>query len=260
MDDQGEWIGALEAAHLLAPHVGGDRAAKKALTERLRDGAIQSRAAWMAMAIDVGRPYVMTPICFELNEGEPVPTVTRHQLHQHFKPTISHTRYGDGLAFSVNKVGVIGQAFWSGASKLDVKRWDWSQGFFLVSYDPRTWKQDAIPEALSEKFPMRMFVLGAEFSRADIHRIIGSADVMLPPVKSESRGRKLSERFPDWIAAVVSLQSEGRLEGLTATKLMVVVADYLAESGKFCPADATVRSAAHAIVEALNPPLAIRKR
>lgn len=255
MRNESEWVSALQAVHLLALKMGNDSKAKKAIVERLRDGAIDARAVWMAMAVDVGRPYVLRPISFEIEEGEKIPAISSRQMHEQARPITSMTRYGDGLAFMVNNADIFGGMLWKGATKPDMKRWDWAEGMFLVSYAAGTWKQPEIPQAISEKYPMRMFVLGTEFKRAHIEGIVGREASQEVAVKPETRGRKLSESFPDWVAAVVALHHEGELDGITETHLIRKVATYLAAKGIDHPTDTTVRATAKAVVKILNPPM-----
>ncbi len=57
-----EWIEPIDAVHLLAPKLGGDAAAKLAIAERLRDGAIKCTCVWMSEGLDIGPITSLRPV------------------------------------------------------------------------------------------------------------------------------------------------------------------------------------------------------
>lgn len=59
-NDRTEFISALDAVHLLSAHLGGDKLAKRAIIERLMDGAIRSTCWWWAHGIDYTRQLTVS--------------------------------------------------------------------------------------------------------------------------------------------------------------------------------------------------------
>tara|TARA_A100001391_G_scaffold205351_1_gene205277 strand:- start:1958 stop:2893 length:936 start_codon:yes stop_codon:yes gene_type:complete len=255
--DSSFWVTPLQAVHLLSPQLGGDKAAKKAIIERLLDSAVETRAAWFAFGVDLGEPYVPAVYTYELEDGEiPLVPPSSREMAALSKPKVSATRFGSGFALSVEKVDIIGGVFWGAAKKKDIKRWNWREGLLLVTLPAGSWADEAVPHSMSQKFDMRMFVLGAEFKKADIEKIVSFPSSPVTTVNTgaapEKRGRKLSDGWPDWVAEVVLMHHEGKLERLTATKLIATIDERLASAGKKAPGLTTVRTTANAVVAAIN--------
>lgn len=151
--DNDHWIDPLDAVHILSSRVGGDAVAKKAILERLKDCAIETTAKWFAMAVDVGRPYVDPVVSFEYEVSETQPRLSSSQYKELFferaMPTVSTSRFGDGLAFMADRGDSVGGALWAAVNKSDFKRWDWKHGLFLASRPAGTWMDKKIPRTVS---------------------------------------------------------------------------------------------------------------
>lgn len=225
------WMTALQAVQYLSPRIGSDIGAKAAIFERLKDCSIQARAAWFAMGIDVGVPYVEPRVKVTWREGDQPPTtdntfwLRRRQLEA--KPEISADRYGDGLAISVWESLSLGGAFWSAVTEDDLKRWKWYEGFCIAT-------QGSVGRSDGEtmrttNFPFRMFALGVEFARADISRI--APDVAHVGLQVGSRGRPLAPQAGDWFAELLLLHDAEGIENWTANRLVETLRDTMAEKG-----------------------------
>lgn len=242
----GEFVEALEAVHLLSPMLGGDRAAKRAIVERLQDGAIRSSCWWLAEGIDYGHPYLSPAITVEWDEGDAPPAFDAQAYKklrmEVTRPKVSSSEYGDGLATHVSPLGEahLALGFWTRVKKSDLRRWQWSEGFVLASEDR------------GHTFPIRSFALGVKFAKEDIMAILGSKLLAVPKDRQETRGRKRSDHWPTWIAEVIALHDDGDLMGLSATKLITEIEGRLLRKGKDYPSMETVRTTAAAIVDRIN--------
>lgn len=244
-DRKPEFITALDAVHLLSVQLGGDRRAKRAIIDRLMDGAIRSTCWWFAHGIDYGRPYLSPPIVFEWSEGEARPDPSPHELEalriEGTRPKVSNKACGDGIAFTVSPAGSprLELGFWSQVRKSDIRRWKWSEGFVIAT------------ERRSEA-QLRSFALGVKFAKEDILAIIGTPPNLPQQAGKSSRGRKLTELWPDWVAEVISLNYCGEIGDQTANRLVEIVADRLAKKGLDCPSKDTVYPTAKAIIRRIR--------
>lgn len=241
--EKGEWISAVDAVHLLAPRLGSDRKAKKALVERLKDSAVHATAWWIATAYDVGTPYVPQPV--EMPD-EPLSQADLQDLIvERSKPEISLKRCGPNKALTVDDGNVfIGGAFWNSATKEDQKQWDWSTGLFKCSYPNAEGLAGVGGKLHLESSPlarMRMYALGVHFHRPHVLRIIedSTSPIALPPEPS-NRGRKRSPFWPRWIAEVISLHHEEGIGSMNAHQLVEVIEERMAQTGYPVPSKKTV--------------------
>lgn len=140
------WVTALEAVHLLSPEIGGDKIAKERIAERLRDGALKSTMLWMAGGVDLGSLLPQRP-SLDLSPQD----LAKRALPENFAyfkrertiPELSETKFGAGFADFVtphtSKRASVGLAFWNFSNtetwERDQKRWNWSQGLFVVSQE-----------------------------------------------------------------------------------------------------------------------------
>ena len=258
-----DWIEALEAVHLIAQQVGGDKQAKKAITQRLIDGAIASRGWWFAQAVDDGGDLAV----LLLNHTKKISTATSplsaHELLEHrieaSKPIVSETTTGTRFARSVrgNHVPLF-PAFWSLVTKSAAKRWRWDIGLFLVE---RPGLRDVVPvgKALVPDFPrMIWYSLGVEFSKADILKIVSAESPAPGPaaqpdsMPARRRGRKRGDFWPDWIAEVVLLHHEEGIGTLGPSQLIDKIADRLMRKDKHEPAYNSVYETAERILHVLS--------
>lgn len=250
-----EWVSTLEAVHLIAPRVGGDKAAKKAIVERLRDCSIQARAWWVAQAIDIGRPYVEPVLSVEWNDGEQPPEMTSSDWQQmrrsKSKPVISQTRVGDAQAFDVRENPMLGCAFWRDMKKADLRRWDWTSGFCLASYPAGTVFTQCEIENY-QRWPIRMFALGVEFSKSDIKKIAARVEVQPQQLPFSARGRPPSSRTANWVAELVLLHSEEGIELLTASGVCQQISERLARQGLQELSPSSAQPIAKRVIEALR--------
>lgn len=196
-----EWIEPLDAVHWLAARIGGDVAAKTAIAERLRDGAVDCSHIWMSKGPDIGRVTSDRPKFAVLKSG-----VTP-------SPWVSPIRDGKNPA-------KIGNAFWlySDDWDADLKRWNWSTGLFVVSrYDTSIISVDGIPtEEFKSEVRSRMVASGVRLSRTDIERIAEGAGGQIEgkAQKVDSRGTgKRGRKGPrlkkfNYGPVLASLQSE----------------------------------------------------
>lgn len=169
------WIKAIEAVHLISRDIGGDRAAKAAIAERVWDRALKVSTEWLAMGADVG--------------GLPIK-----------RPTLSSTSFGTRYAEYVSsetqsdKPALLGHAFalHSSDHDADFKRWDWAYGLFVSTQAAAViTKSQKTP--LRAKLPHRIVVYGARFLRREILAIVGKSDdapVDAPKATSKAEGRK----------------------------------------------------------------------
>jgi hypothetical protein len=260
--DLGEWIGPLQAVHLLSPKIGGDSKAKAAIAERLKDNAVLATAWWMAEGVDVGLPYREPALIKEIRQGDEAPTWSVSEVQTLRQtgtmPTVSLTKAGDGMAFRIwdganDDRLILGGHFWGAVRKNDIERWDWANGFFITSCPPGEWKSAEVMNNLNEKFPRRTFALGVRFRRADIESMLGEPAFSAPPLKpvQSTRGAKQSESWPHWVAMLTVLIHEGETFS-SARSLVRKVADRLNDAGLPHPSDNTVYAAATAVVDALG--------
>lgn len=258
-----QYLSALEAVHFLAPRVGGDKAAKWAIIERLKDGAIEAKAWWFAHGIDIGQPYIMPTMTVEVIEGQAGPTADNWKQFriENSRPTVSEKKIGSGYAKTVKYLPknsksdlIIAQGFWSKMRDEDFESQDWSVGFFIIRFPSEEIFIDGKKKYL--RHPTRSFVLGVEFDQNDILKIAGVNDDMNDQArsiisrKSSNSGRKRSEKWPAWVAEVVVYLLDEPMN-LTANKLVDDVANRMAEKGLEGPGERTVFDTAAAIVDAL---------
>jgi hypothetical protein len=156
-----EWIEPLDAVHWLSSKLGSDCAAKSAIAERLRDGAIVCCHVWMSKGPDMG------PVS---NKRPKYPV--RGTEHS-FPPWVSPVQLGEGLA-------MLGGEFWSYSDDwdADLKRWDWRSGVFVASREEMTVVTvDGIPtRQMKSGLRTRMVVSGIRFNKEDIDKIVGGED------------------------------------------------------------------------------------
>ncbi len=256
-----EWIEPLEAVHLISPKLGGDRKAKKAIVDRLRDDAIRSTAWWLAIGADVGRPYAEPILVADIEDGDENPLWSAARINQirqaQTKPTASTTQVGDGMAVQVfdgvKNLLLLGRQFWKSARRQDLRRWDWADGFFLITRPAGDGPSGEVENGFGAKFPVRTFALGVRFCRADIERMLGEPANSAIPAQSppETRGAKQSQSWPNWVAALSVLVDDGQ-KFVSARALVRKVADRLDEDNLPHPSDNTVYAAAQAVFAALN--------
>lgn len=207
------WMAAIDAVHLIAPTVGGDEKAKKAIFERLIDGAIPARARWAAMGIDLGQPYVMSSLVLDGEDGSPSnPKDALQKLLEKTKPTVAQNRIGDGLAFSVNGSCKLPRGFWLHAKPRDLKRWDWANGFVIVKHDPGKWQSSECRIPNSDRFPMRSFAYGVEFEKAAVASILGERKTEALQSLHSKRGRPPSPKTAYWVAELILLFDDPNVE------------------------------------------------
>lgn len=253
--EKGEWIPAVDAVHLLAPRLGSDRKAKKALVERLKDSAVDATAWWIATGYDVGTPYVPQPVELPDDQSKPLAHADLHDLIvARSKPEISLKRCGPNKALTVDEGKVfIGGAFWNSATKEDQKQWDWSLGLFKCSYpsgEGLAGINGKPPSESSASVRIRMYALGVHFHRPHVLRIIeaSTSPIALTPEPS-NRGRKRSPFWPRWIAEVISLHHEEGIGSMNAHQLVQVIEERMALTGYPVPSKKTVHETA---METLN--------
>ena len=252
-----DWIKAIDAVHLLSKSSGGDKRSKKLILERLKDGGISATAWWVAHAVDVGRPYNRFPELGEYDINEKIPVVTPAEteaiLMEKTKPVESNSRYGDHLAFSVSSENIIlGGAFWRCIDLNDRVNCNWSDGFFLTKYSASKKTNPKDPWAKFHKYPTRMFALGVHFHKPDVIKMLDLHANIISEKKPSNAGRKMSEKWPFWVAEVVLYHHENGLSGLTATKLIDVISERSSIKGFSIPSANTVRPTVVKILEFLT--------
>ena len=235
----------LEAVHRIAPRVGGDRQAKRAIVERLRDCSIEARAWWIAQGADIGRPYVEPVLTIEYDESEPPPTSADFDRMRRFKsmPKISRAKIGDGLAWSVHRDVMLGGALWIGATKEDLRRWDWRSGFCIATFSPGARPSDRGSVEIGELMPTRLFALGVELKESDVLKIVGSHETAA--TAQTTRGRSPSSRTGDWVAELLLLNDSEGIAYLSANEVYERVANRLADRG----VPELARSSAYPIIQ-----------
>lgn len=202
-----EWIEPLDAVHWLAARMGSDVAAKTAIAERLRDGAVDCSHVWMSEGPDIGpvsdsRPKFPVP-----SSGE-----TR-------SPRVTPIRDGKNPSKT-------GNAFWlySDNWDADLKRWNWSTGLFVVSRnDISTLSVDGIPkEELKSEVRSRMIAAGVRFDRKDIEKIGYPESRLDAPTEIQSETSQPNRKgvggappkVEHWTAfwqAIIQISQDGRL-------------------------------------------------
>lgn len=228
-------MAAIDAVHLIAPILGGDKKAKKAIFERLVDGAIPARARWSAMGIDLGQPYIMSSLVLDGKIGSPSsPKDALEKLQEQTKPTVAQNRIGDGLAFSVHEGCRLPRGFWLRARPRDLKRWDWANGFVIVKYDAGMWQSSECRIPNSEKFPMRSFAYGVEFDKAAIASITGERKTEVLQSLHSKRGRPPSPKTASWVAELILLYDDPKVEfeRLSPDKIHARIEEALQEKGE----------------------------
>lgn len=97
-----------------------------------------------------------------------------------------------------------------------------------------------------------MFVIGGRFNRMDVLKIGAEPGSPQTLNLTQTRGRKLSQKWPDWVAEVVLLSEEEWIGDLSANGLIEKIATRLAEKGKEEPSGGTVAKASQAIITTLQ--------
>lgn len=154
-----EWMTALDAVHWLSPHVGGDAQAKRAIAERLKDGALECSCVWLAESLDVGELPTRRPtVSKEMKVG------TAFRIAPP-TPLPSEIRLG-GMMFS-----------FSDNWERDLDRWKWDSGTIVTSnqHGAKLETVDEEGQARIVMAPARMVAFGVRFLREDIERIAGPA-------------------------------------------------------------------------------------
>lgn len=199
-----EWMTPIEAVHHLAPHLGGDAAAKSAIVERLRDQAIACPMTWMSMGPDIGPLDGRRPKFPVLGLGEENgPWVTA--INPGHKPLM------------------MGGVFWDFSENIeeDAKRWNWRSGIFVSSREDKIiFSEDSIPiRMLNLRSRHRFVVSGVRFSREDILKIIDSGvsiSSSLNPINSGEKEKKSGRRGKTgprlkgamWVRVLTELERE----------------------------------------------------
>ena len=211
------WVSALEAVHLLSPEVGGDKIAKEQIAERLRDGALKASVLWMADGVDFGSLLPQRPVP-ELSPEEAarriLPENVAFSKRERTVPEISEKKFGSGFAHFVtphrSKRASLGGAFWNFANsetwERDQKRWNWSEGLFVVSQEP-IFKVAPKGTPLKYKFGRRLFVYGLELLRSEVLALIprkspeaSGLPVIPPPVKRRAQKYDWEELMTELVA------------------------------------------------------------
>lgn len=202
------WVSALEAVHLLSPEVGGDKIAKERIADRLKDGALKANVLWMAGGVDLGsllRQRTSPELSLKEAALRALPENFDYYKRERTVPEISETKFGAGLADFVtphrSKRASLGRAFWSFADTetwdRDQKRWNWSEGLFVVSQEP-IFKVAPQGTPLKYKFGRRLFVYGLELRRSEVLALIPrkSPEASILPVTPPSVKRR-AQKY-DW--------------------------------------------------------------
>ena len=104
---------------------------------------------------------------------------------------------------------------------------------------------------------------GVQFKRIDIEAILPAVETSSPsftvsPSSTQSGGRRLSDRWPDWVAELVAVvHDEGIPVGVGSQgqeELIRRVADALASRGTASPARTTVQPVVQAVLDRLRRP------
>jgi hypothetical protein len=252
--------------HLLAPHFGNDRKAKKALVERLQDSAVLATAWWIATGYDVGAPYVPWGVETPGDSSSPLSPAELHDLTvESSKPDVSQSKAGPNRALTVSDGDIlIGGQFWSQVTKEDQKQWDWASGLFKCSYPTCEGMARVGGKLGSKSMPierMRMYALGVHFHRPDLLQMIRARaeGEVSKPEPSSKRGRKRSDDWSRWIAEVIFvLLDEKNIETLTANKLVERVEDRVASTSGSLLSKSTVHDAAQQALDLLRKKRASR--
>lgn len=230
----GEWIPVIDAVQMLAPHVGGEKAAKEAISERLRECALDASPLWTSHGPDVGA--VLST-----------------------RPTASESTIGPGFAKSVSPENPPGKiklsiGFWTYSQDWyrDVGRWQWRDGLFIVSSPPALppeFKGKNVP--FLAKIGTRHVAFGVHVRRGQIEDLAG---LLAHQAKQRSNaGAKPLDLWAEWVAELVLLEHEGLINlPMTADKLLGKVANRLAERGIEGPSRSRTYPVAKATIEALR--------
>lgn len=240
-----EWIEPLDAVHWLSTKLGSDAAAKSAIVERLRDGAIQCTDVWMSMGPDIGPVTDRRPNYPRCSDGG----------HQTCWVTPVHRGKGPVK---------LGGAFWAHSDdwEADVKRWDWYGGVFVTSTNQHVLvSADGIPaQEIKSSERIRMVASGVRFSRADIEKICPTQGDSLSvtvgltaqktPTSTPRRRRPRSNWWPNWVAELSALIHEDGIPlNQTATGLIEAVKKRLEKDpDATVPSDDAVYDAANAVL------------
>ena len=174
------WLTAKEAVNHLSPTYGRPEAAKAVLIDRIRDGAIPTRAAQV--------------ISYDPARGFPAQLLSRRG----FERRSTKTSQRQGIDAAVWQEGTNWAA--------DSGKWDWKNGDFEVSRRP-----------MGQNTKTTIFhARGVEFRKLDIEALAGVAFAQLPiaqephkggaaadeaaPKPGRKRGRKRKSEWDGWIA------------------------------------------------------------
>lgn len=242
-----EWVSAIDAVHLIAPKIGSDRKAKKAIAERLRDGAVRAKCWWSAIGIDIGEPYVEPKLSIEWSEGDPDPRLDAKywqiRREKETQPEVSASRVGTGIALSVHQCSSLAQGFWRMADRSDMKTWNWSTGFFIVRSRDR--KNQRGPR-------IRHFALGVTFAKPDILRIGDWSDEAPSAKEPPNKGRLRKPTWGYWAAELLLIHDDKGIENMSATALRDEIAGRLSEKGLPGQADSSAYDIASIVLEVLR--------
>lgn len=237
-----EWLNPLDAVHWLAPHVGGDASAKKAISDRLKDGAVECACVWICEGLDVG----------------PLPTR---------RPPVGSDLSHPGMAFWLSpptpratEIGLGGAIFaYSDDWARDLERWDWPSGTIVTSKREGATVQsvDATGKPVTAVAPTRMVAFGVRLSREDIERInrspetVGNSSLEAGKEERPKRG-KSGPRPKKFFAGRIKARLEAEIANGELNKRYGSVSRYgvqsalereIAESfgSDDCPSESTIR-------------------
>lgn len=248
-----EWIEPKEAVHLLSSRIGGDIAAKVAIAERLKDGAIECTHVWISEGPDIGQIEAKRP---------KFPTKQQGDISG---PWVSAVQRSKGPV-------MLGGAFWrySDDWDADLKRWNWHEGLFVASRNgPMVASVDGVPaQQTNSHSRSRMIVAGIRFSREDVENIspamkdssdvqiqsgFGLRDESVAKPGNSNAGSKPHDKWAEWVAELVMMEHEGEiLVSITPEKLLSRVADKLAKRGIEGPTRSRTYPVAKAVVDVLR--------
>lgn len=252
------WIDPIDAVHLLSHRMGGDAAAKSAIAERFRDGAIKCSLVWMSEGPDVG-PVSHERPRFPVLSSKPSYGSWVSRIHKGPTPLI------------------LGDAFlrYSDDWEADLQRWDWKSGLFILSYQPVStlWIDGVLADATKAKFRNRIVMSGIRFNSADIKRIVESENpnfsIKAGGTRTRGRSGPRQKKF-DYGPVLARLQSEiltGEIDRLGGSedfgvqaKLEREIVRELTDDDGLEPSETTVRRIAKKLIEMWRQHLSIAPR
>lgn len=237
-----DWIEPIDAVYFLAPELGGVSAAKAAIAEQLRDGAITCTRVWMSEGPDIGPIANQRPKFSLIREGEVIgPWVT---------------------APSPNQTPVIlGPGIWSKSDdwKSDQDRWNWRLGMFVVSWNPSVVAYlDGIPAKEKDSGQrLRMAISGVRFNRSDIEKMLpqkcGRTEPHADVPRPVGTNGVSANGWNEWVAELLMVEHEGGITARTkASELVTEVTDRLAARGVRHPSIQRTAPVASAVMKALR--------